>query len=170
MGDVMTDQHHAMMAGALKDDPLRWPLLTKATEGLLHKAYSTKVEWLIDKRTTCSCCGAPKTEHHAEYNYTQIFRVGFRSMSGAREASYLLFDNIESALRQGRREKNYTYSFMGGVLSLLGRWPRAEDEVILAVLRPLTLRVIENDMYNIPLDRPSYEFLIECSVIAREGK
>lgn len=160
---------------ALHDDPLRWPLLTRATQGRLHKATSTKVEWLVEYMIPCYGCGQQRSVHQAEYNYQQIFREPFKKMSEAREAVHRLFDRIENALREGIRNPSrapgacFPDMEMSSVLSLLGRWPTKDDEVTLSVLRPLTLRAITNDRYGVPFDHPTYEFLIECSVIAKKG-
>lgn len=83
MGDVWQNQ--------AKSDPFRWPLINLASTQPKHRAYSTKVEWLLDKAPGTYAEGeaicdlgyihskrlgptAPVSVR-AEYNLTQIIRV-----------------------------------------------------------------------------------------------
>lgn len=121
----------------LVTDLRRWPLLASCS---LEQAQAAKIEWLIEAPRTCSCCGHVTSVWKAEYNYTQIFREVVHHDEAREDALRRLLDSVENALRSGLREFSFvagSYTTMGGVVELLGRWPHKTDQLILKELRPL---------------------------------
>lgn len=151
----------------LMTDTERWPLLVRAAENM-QAAHSTKIEWLIDRIERCECCGQPRTRRHAEHNFTQIFRTPFDPEKvNEREALEQHLDDIETALRDGRREYDFDrcVSLMGGVIDLLGHWPRKRDYLALKILRSTSL-LRDRGLLGAPT---THEWLTELSLIARTG-
>ena len=160
-----------LVVGTLERDPGRWPLLVRAGENA-EQAYSTRVEWLERRSTPCPCCGEPRAKRMiAKHNFTQIFRTKFEKDETSAKALERHLDEIETALRDGRRHLDISNShpvgYMGGVLDLLGRWPHRDDFLALKILRKPFLLVNTHDSYSAPLDNPRHEWISEVSLIAQ---
>lgn len=142
----------------------RWPLYARASFRT-QQAHSVKVEWSTQWSSRCPCCGHWHLNAETEYNYQQIFSTSFNPrVKSKREALAEHLDEIETALRIGVREETDDFRFLGGVLDLLGHWPRREDTLKLSVLRPTQL-LRDRGLYH-DVD----EFVTELSLIAIKGE
>jgi len=165
--------HRTLLAEALKDNLVRWPLLTKA---LREPAIATnpKVEWLISEPIRPYAEGdMPRTvEVNVGFNYTQIFRTVVKPRGESiQEALHRLMDEIEWAVAMGQRMHDTTGGMpirtMGSVRQLLGRPPHQNDRISLHILRDLGLR----GYYRYPnwSNELTREWLFEATVKATPG-
>lgn len=155
----------------LVSDIGRWYLLSRAATTTV-KAQAMKVEWIVELTTACRACGQPHVTREAEFNYMQVVRTVFKKDETETEALERHLDSIETIFRTGMRVHDLArgYSAMGGVLALLGRWPRKTDRLELHVLRAPRFRTETQDRYGVLLDTPRKEWLTELTLLARKGE